>query len=438
MPRRVAPGLLLALVVALFLRTDGRPAAASLVGLAPAAALESPAGRQLTWVLDVLDARRGAVTQAEIEAHMHPRFLAWKPAPDVAAAFQALAQAHAPLGSLRLQATDGARWRLLADSPAGPIRVMLDVDDATGQIIGLLVHPYAEAAADELLAEVSTLGTRAHLLVAELDAGACLPLLEVTPDRSLELASVAKLYVLAALVDAVVAGTHAWDERPAPDGPTLRALAERMIGASDNAAEVELVRVLGREAVEAAMRAAAHHDVAQNTPYLTGDELIRLGSLPRADVDRYLDMSAADRRAFLDRVLPDRPAARDDLGPDHARVGVFGSAIDLCALSARLLERAAAHPQAAVALEILARGDHVRRSFLAPAAWPYVGGKLGALGRRPFQFVRTRLNLLRRDDGRWFVVVLGRGDDAWTAPERDSRFDAIHWRLLDLLEDADR
>lgn len=438
MARRLGPWLLGALVLALCMRTDGRPAAASLVGLAPAAALESPAGRQLAWVLDVLDARGGATTPSEIAAHMHPRFLATIPADTVAASFRALAGKHAPLTSLRLQAREGGRWDLLADGASGPIRVMLDVDAATGQIFGLLVHPYAEQDADPLLAEVATLGVRAHLLVAELEAGACVPLLEVTPDRAVELASVAELYVLAALVDAIVAGERSWDERPTPDGPTLRGLAEAMIGASDGAAEAALVRALGREAVEAAMRSAAHHDVAGNLPYLTGAEVARLAALPRDDVDRYAAMSVDERRAFLARVLPERAPARDAVDLDHARVGLTASAIDLCALAARLVEQAAAHPEAAPALEILARGDRVRRHFLAPARWPYVGGKLGSLGRGRFEFVRSRVDVLRRDDGRWFVVALGRGDDAWTAPERDARFDAIHWRLIDLLADADR
>lgn len=178
-------------------------------------------------------------------------------------------------------------------------------------------------------------------------------------ERQLAVGSTFKLYVLAALVRSVEQGRHRWDEvvplsqRSYPSGQlqdwpqgtpvTLQTLATMMIAISDNTATDELMHVLGREAVEAELRALGHSSLRDGLPVMSTRELFLLKLGPDEQLARYAAGSVADRRAIL-AGLEDRPLDMAQMqavfanGPRHIDVEWFASAADIAAIYARLLQ----------------------------------------------------------------------------------------------------
>jgi beta-lactamase class A len=257
--------------------------------------------------------------------------------------------------------------------------------------------------------------------VAALDKGTCKPLQELATTEQLAIGSTFKLYVLLALADRVLAGQAAWtdelavrdDWKSLPSGTTqneppgtkhpLAMYAERMISISDNTAADHLIYTLGRKAVEAAVRAAKHARPALDAPFLSTRELFvfRLG-LPAPEIERYLKLSEAKRREYLDKTL----AGKDpNIGLSGAwktarqidKIEWFASSMDLCRTMAALWTRAQ-NPKAAVVLDILGKNPGLP---LDKERWPYIGYKGGS---EPGVFNMTYL--LRRADDRWFVITL--------------------------------
>jgi hypothetical protein len=418
--------------------------------------VNAPTGRQLAWLLRLLNTRGGRIDTHEVEAHYHPRFLAWKPVAEVITASEYLARNHAPLEIRGVQRAEGEYLDVLGDSATGPIRVRLWVDDASGLIRGLLVEPYVDLTMEQIARELTTLAPRTQFLVAEVEGGVCMPMLELDVDQVLSIASTSKLYILLALIDSILAGERAWDDRLAvrdawkstpgaalsekPDGEllTLRAFAEALIAESDNTANDHLIRALGREAVEDAVRASAHHEPGLNVPYMTSQEFFRLRALPEEEVGRYLSLDEEERRAYLDRVLVSRRAPEGSLARNLETVGIFASAEDLCRLLAVIAERARRHGEAAPALEILGRRRSRHFGGFTREDWAYAGGKGGSIGGATFQEVSSGTWLLRRVDGRWFVVVVGLNTDGRFLSLDRERIAGMMARVFDLLAQVDR
>jgi hypothetical protein len=376
------------------------------------------------------------------------------PAPKIRAAFASIAREYAPLSFDRVRPERDGRLAVLGDSAAGPTRLLLGVDETTGLISSFLTLPYLDLDFPGLLAHVPTLAPRAQLLVAEVDRGACIPLHAVNANDSLSLASTSKLYILLALVDAIIAGELSWDTplairdewKSKPDselsrlraGETLelRGFAEHLIAHSDNPANDHLVHALGRERVEAAIRDSGHRAPERNVPYITSREFFHQRKLHADEVDWYFTLPVADRRTYLDRDLLQRstlPSLEQGYHPD--RVGIFASATDVCGLLATIVERADTHPEAAPVLDILAQGARTRHRAISRKIFPYIGSKGGSIP----SLVRSKAWLLRRDDDRWFAVILGFNDDDWLLGDVDSaELQAVTWRIFDLLADEDR
>src|SRR5690606_21595197 len=115
--------------------------------------------------------------------------------------------------------------------------------------------------------------------------GGCVTQVGVDGDQPAPVAGAAKLYVLAAVVDAVAAGTLSWEDqlvitsaatslapgelqdRPALSRTTVEEAALLMVAVNDNTAADLLQRTVGRQAVEAALTAYGHHDPALNVPF---------------------------------------------------------------------------------------------------------------------------------------------------------------------------
>ena len=109
----------------------------------PPEIVEASVGRQLAWLIHLLNTRDGVLETREVEAHYHPSFLAWKPTASVIEASAYLAQKYAPLAIRGVQRAEGEYLDVLGDSAVGSVRVRLWVDGPTRLIRGVLVEPYA-------------------------------------------------------------------------------------------------------------------------------------------------------------------------------------------------------------------------------------------------------------------------------------------------------
>lgn len=424
---------------------------------------DTPALTPVVWLLALLNERGGVASEAEIAERFHPRFLAQFPASVTAERLRSTAGAFAPVMLRTLGRTEHGLLALYGESAVGSVRLLLNVDDG-GSILYLLLQPYVSRSLEEIPAAVVSLGERTHFLASEIRGDSCVPIAASTPEVVLSIASTSKLYILLALVDAILAGETTWEAplaireawksrvpergsspgaisgktpglgaQPAGTVLSMREVAGALIASSDNTANDHFVHTLGRARVEAAVRDSGHHDPGRNTPYLTTTEFFALRVLAGEEVDRYLALDAEARRTYLERILPTRRAPPDEPLERHIeKIGIFAGADDLCRLMATLLARAHAHAEAAPLLDILARdGQHLG---LSPRSWPYVGGKGGS-----FRGVLSRVKLLRRDDDRWFVVVTGINNDDWVFRDVDTHALAgVESRVIDLLADFDR
>ncbi len=307
------------------------------------------------------------------------------------------------------------------------------------RIIGLRLSEFAplEANAEELLGELRALPGVASALFVPLAGGA--PLLAHEAERPLAIGSTFKLYVLAALAQAVASGEHRWDEvvaldqRSLPSGLlqdwprgaplTLHTLAVLMIAQSDNTATDQLIAVLGREAVEAELVAAGHAAPERNRPFLTTREFFLLKAAEPAEAAGYAAADAAGRRATLTGLggqAPDLAATEAALaaGPRALEVEWFASAQDI----ARLFGRIAALEDE-TALAVLGVSPALPQGLRS--AWDYVGYKGGS---EPG--VLNLSWLLRDRAGAWHVLTLGWNDPA--APLDRLRLELMAQRVLAL------
>ena len=263
---------------------------------------------------------------------------------------------------------------------------------------------------EELGEEVEGWDVRSGLLVARVDAdGTCTPVggapAGTAPGEPLPMGSVAKLYVLGAVVDAVAAGELAWEDaltvtddvrslpsgrlQDAPDGTTVTVLeaARDMIAISDNTATDLLVAAVGRNRVEAAVADMGHADPGSLAPFPTTRDLFRLGWGGGPELrSAWRDGDEAERRTLLED-LPPGPLQIDGAAlaatvawPDG--VDWFGTPLDLCAAHVALAERGAT-PAGEPVREILAANPGVARAdgeagAVPEATWPFLAFKGGS------------------------------------------------------------
>ncbi len=407
---------------------------AAVVAPAPAAAVapivrfpgapDTPAGRQLSWVLDGLVTRGGTVTTDELAAHFHPRFLAQVPLEQLAVLFVAVGPQLA--GATLESVADAAALKAVLRVPTGGIVVSLKVEATTGQIEGLWFEPERKLGPKptsfvEAESMLATIAPKASVFVAQLDRGRCQPRHAFGTKAPLAIGSAFKLYVLLGLADRILAGRAAWsddlavrdDWKSLPSGITqdvpagtqlpLRELADRMISLSDNTATDHLLHLVGRTAVEAAMRSTKLSAPALqlSTPVMSTRELFALKLGPAAALDAYAEARVAQRRkqlAALPAALPDVAGAVDWTTARRIdRVEWFATGADLCRVMGTLWQRAQ-KPAAAPLLDVLAKNPGLP---LGTATWPYIGFKGGS---EPG--VLAMAYLLKRVDGAWFVVAI--------------------------------
>lgn len=413
---------------------DAAPAAPRFPGVP-----SGPAGDQLSWLLDTLVNKAGKVDVAELEKHFHASFLAQVPAAQVAPLFVQLGAQAKGLELVEVKPTDANGLVARVHVGDEKLRITLHVNAAAPhQIDGLLFQPDVTgtppASFEEAEKQLSTLAPKARMLVAEVVKGTCKPIREVAPRAELAIGSTFKLYVLLALVDQILAGKLAWTDEIAvrdawkslPSGVTqndaagtkltVQTLAERMISISDNTATDHLLFSVGRDRVEAALRTSKHAAPALDIPFLSTREMFVL-KLGMSDDERarYLDLSPAKRRAFLDKTvaaapLPELSAAESWKGARAIdRLEWFASSEDLCRVMA-LLQQRAKQPKGEPLRTVLSKNPGLP---IDKKVWPFIGFKGGS---EPGVIDLTYW--LERDDGRTFVVnVAANADEGGTIDE---------------------
>lgn len=236
------------------------------------------------------------------------------------------------------------------------------------------------------------------------------------PQQPYALGSTFKLYVLSALARAVEAGRLDWDDvvslgdrsfpsgmlQDWPDGAplTLHTAATLMISISDNTATDLLIDAVGREAVEAEMRATGHSAPELSTPFLKTIELFVLKGGGQGTA--YAQADEAERRAILERLVTQGVDPAPVLDVFSGGTPVLIDSIEWFASmeDERRLMRRLAELEDDTARQIMTVNTALGEG--ARADWSYVGYKGGS---EPG--VRNLSWLLRDDAGTWRMLALG-------------------------------
>lgn len=397
----------------------------------PAAVDEGPtAEATLTWVLEAIAS--GQVTEADIEARFAPSFLKQVPAAQVVQIMGALHVQLPPVKILKQEGAAPLELSALLDTASGGVRVDIAMTKtAPRQIAGLLFKPASAEAPPktygDAVAQLDKAGAKNQLFVAELVKGKCEPRQNHNTTQSLAIGSTFKLWVLLGLDEKLRTDKKlSWDTKLAirdaakslPSGTmqdeaagtehTLREFATKMISISDNTATDHLIDFVGDAGVEKALKLAKHGAPAANIPFLRTRELFGLKLAATADeLAAYRKAKAPAKRKFLAEVRA-RPIelekAIKEWGdtPRALDLEWFADGRDLCNVMATLGARAKFDPESEL-LKVLGQNAGVE---IDRAKWTYAGFKGGS---EPG--VMNLTWLLRRADGKWFVVVVAVNDE---------------------------
>lgn len=355
---------------------------------------------QIAWVVAVLNGE--PVDDAEVERRFSRVLLEYVPASGfleivgelretVSGTWTAATRSNAPGGATVDLATDDGPWTMAISV------------DSSGQIETLLLQPAVPEVSDppeslvELADRLAEFG-RVSLQVSEVTTGTCSPLFGAGDEVVRPIGSTFKLYVLAALADAVARGDVAWDDELAirddlkslpsgtfqtrPDGSTATVIefAEAMIATSDNTATDHLMDLVGRDAVETALADYGNRHGDRNRPFLSTREMFALKlTAPDDVVDAWLGGDEADRRALLEDAV-----AGLDVGITDAvawmeprlidEIEWFGDATDQCRVLTGLIARSST-PDTSEVRDILSINPGIAHDA---AIWTYVGFKGGS------------------------------------------------------------
>ena len=409
--------------------TVSSPVASPVASPAPALP-DTPAGRQLAWVLDQINGDAATLQPAALTDRFSATFLSNVPADQIIAVLGQLAAAAPWTLVAYAEAPSGLQATGLIRSPSRDLPVSIAVEPvAPHRIDGLDFRaavnpgtPVPLGSWQELDQRLAMLAPRINFLAAEVVDGDCRPIHGVHADRRLAIGSAFKLYVLGELARQVAAGEAAWDEElairddlkslplgdmryePAGTSHTLRHFAEQMIQVSHNTATDHLIARLGHENVEAAQAAMGHDYPSVNVPFLMTRELFAFKlELPAERRDVYLAAGTEERRRILETEVAGVELELADAAAwvaprDIDTIEWFASAADLCRAMAALQELSE-QPGLEPITAILEGNPGL---VLDAEMWPYVGFKSGVeLG------VLNLTWLLRRSDGRWFVATAG-------------------------------
>jgi len=325
---------------------------------------------EINWFLTVLNGAE--LTELEYEERFSESF---RQQVTFAEGFQPVLDQFRPTAPFSVveRSGDGQQGEVLIESSEGVrVRVIAELDDQ-GRFTGLLLQPEIPELDDppesvgeafERLADLGTVGVN----TAEIVDGECVAVESVAGGEPVPIASVFKLYVLAALGEAIADGEVAWEDeieirdelksvpsgvlqdRPAGEMVTVLEAAELMISISDNTATDHLIDLLGRENIESVMAAYGHSAPDLNTPLLTTRELTALKVGPASGLYvQWLDGDEQARRDLLVQISDITPAdlpIQEWIEPVHPdTVEWFASPDDLCALAVQMDELSETVPE---------------------------------------------------------------------------------------------
>jgi len=295
---------------------------------------------------------------------------------------------------------------------------------APGKITELLFRSFEplDDTADKVKADLTALPGSAAVWFGPLEGEPAFAFGD--PQQPYALGSTFKLYILSALDRAVQEGRLDWDDvvtlgdKSFPSGITqnwpdsapltLHTAATLMISISDNTATDLLIDAVGREAIEAEMRATGHSAPELSTPFLKTIEMFVLKGGGQGAA--YAQADEAGRRAIL--------AQLDTTGADPAPIlAVFAGGTPVMIDSIewfasmedeRRLMRRLAETEGDTARQIMAVNTALDDG--ARADWSYVGYKGGS---EPG--VRNLSWLLREEAGTWHMLAL-----SWNNPAAET------------------
>jgi hypothetical protein len=290
-----------------------------------------------------------------------------------------------------------------------------------------------------LAEEFAGLPGSAGFAVARLDDNGPVILDARLPEQLFAIGSAFKLWVLDAVAEEVAHGRLSWAQvvplgpRSLPSGVTqnwpegvpvtVETLAIQMISISDNTATDTLIRLVGRERVEARVAASGHSQPAALHPLLTTSDAFRLKLAPQATRDSFAHADEAGRLQIVNALPAGIDAAQTDMTGLAGAMPVAIDSIEWFASPAdmvRVLDmlRRRGDPQVMAILGV-APGipPELRRSFTTAG---FKGGSEAGV-----------LNLswvLRRPSGAWYVVTASWNSPA--APVDSSRLIWLAQRLI--------
>lgn len=354
-----------------------------------------------------------------------------------------IAQYGQPVAVESASSADGRHGMVKLRFEKGGATIALSVEAGPGQRVdGLRIQNFAMAddSFNRVAAELAALPGATGFLVAEIDGQTIRPLAAANADRQFAIGSTFKLYILDELAAQVAAGQRKWSDIvplahlsfssaatanwPKDTPVTLQTLANWMISVSDNGATDTLIHLLGREAIEARMRAAGHSDPSRNIPFLTTVEAFALKGNNFADLRaRFVAGDDAAQRRLIDENADRLVLAQVDgisFGGKPRFIDSlewFASPSDLARAMTDLKVQNA--PQALAAMAI--------NNGVGPAAaadWRYLGYKGGS------ELGVLSMSLLgqRKSDGKWFVVTA-----SWNNPDADVAAETLAGMVTRLL-----
>ncbi len=308
---------------------------------------------------------------------------------------------------------------------------------APNKVAGLLATGFAVKGDDitKISADFKALPGRSGYLVQRLDGS---EKSELNGQEQFAIGSTFKLYVLAELATQVESGRRKWsdvvplDARaysssatqgwPRGTPVTLQTLATWMISVSDNAATDELIRVLGRDAVEQKLASIGHSAPDRALPLLTTVEAFALKSnLPLRT--RFQKATEAQQRDILETQAAALGYDRIDLsqlgsGPVAIdSIEWFASPADIALLMNHLRR-----VDSKTALDIMAVNKGVAPAVAAK--WKYLGYKGGS---EPGVIAMSFLAQSKAGD--WYAI-----SGSWNNPAAEvdnAAFAALMGRLVD-------
>lgn len=263
-------------------------------------------------------------------------------------------------GPIAESADKPGTYSVMVTSARGLTQELLIVLDGDSKFAGLgfgQVAPVTSAA--DLAARVGATGvaeTATTVSTVNPD-GSCTPVIADGATEPMPSGSMFKLFVLAALEDAIAAGTIDWEQpltitpdvkslpsgvlQDRPDGSTVtvREAADKMISISDNTATDLLIRALGKPAVDAQLRAFG---ADANAPVMTTRELFVIAWGDPELRARYADAHTPEERSAVqadaDRTSLDSVSFEAIASTPSwtDRVEYFFTGAQLCAVHAKL------------------------------------------------------------------------------------------------------